>query len=263
MDEKKKMFILLGIVGIIILFIAIGSVIEDNKSKSYLKEFYSDLNGNENSLIMIGRDNCSWCQLFKPTLDYMSDKYDFDFTYVNTNELTNSAFNKMLKSINVSSDEFGTPFTVVTKNGKVVDSLNGYTDEIDLLEFLKKYGFVDSDAKLALNYVDYSGYKKILKSDKASILVVGQTTCSYCIKSKPILNEIVDSNNITINYINVNKLSEEESEKFKNSLDYLRDEQWGTPLTLIIKDGKVIDSANGLLDKDGYVELFKKNGIIK
>ena len=98
MDEKKKMFILLGIVGIIILFIAIGSVIEDNKSKSYLKEFYSDLNGNENSLIMIGRDNCSWCQLFKPTLDYMSDKYDFDFTYVNTNELTNSAFNKMLQA---------------------------------------------------------------------------------------------------------------------------------------------------------------------
>ena len=263
MNEKKKMYILFAIVGIIILFIAIGSFIEDSKSKEYLKDFYSDLNGSENSLIMIGRDNCSWCQLFKPTLDFMSDKYDFDYTYVNTNELTNSAFNKMLKSIDVDSDDFGTPLTIVVRDGKVVDSLNGYTDEADLLDFLKKYDFVSNDAKLVLNYVDYSGYKKILKSDKVNILVVGQTSCTYCIKAKPILNEVADSNNITINYLNITKLGDEESEKFNNSLDYLKDNEWGTPLTLIIKDGKVIDSANGLLDNDGYVELFKKNGIIK
>lgn len=263
MDEKKKLFVLLGIVVAVILFIVIGSIVEENNSKRYLKDFYSDLNSSENKLVMIGRDNCSWCQLFKPTLDFMSEKYGLKYTYVNTNKLTNSSFNKMLKSINVSSDDFGTPLTVVVRNGEVVDSLNGYTDEVDLLEFLKKYDFISSDAKLVLNYVDYSGYKKILKSDKASILVVGQTSCTYCIKAKPILNEVADSNNITINYLNITKLSEEESIKFNDSLDYLKDNKWGTPLTLIIKDGKVVDSANGLLDKDGYTELFKKNGFIK
>ena len=34
-------------------------------------------------------------------------------------------------------------------------------------------------------------------------------------------------------------------------------------LTLIVKNGEVIDSANGLLDYDGYVELFSKNGLVK
>lgn len=263
MDEKKKMFVLLSIVLCIVLFIIIGSVFEGKKSGKYLDEFYSALNGSENKLVMIGRDNCSWCQLFKPTLDFMSDKYDFDYIYVNTNELTNSVFNKMLKDIDVDSSSFGTPLTVVVRDGGVVDSLNGYTDEVDLLDFLKKYEFVSDDAKLTLNYIDYSAYKKVLKSDKTNILVIGQTSCTYCIKAKPILNEVASEYDVTINYLNMTNLSEDESSKFNDSLDYLKDNEWGTPLTLIIKNGKVIDSANGLLDKDGYVELFKKNDIIK
>lgn len=263
MDEKKKIIVLLSLVAAIILFIIIGSALESKKSKGYLDEFYSNLNGTENKLVMIGRDNCSWCQLFKPTLDFMSEKYEFEYTYVNTNELTNNVFNKLLKDINVDANSFGTPLTIVVKEGQVVDSLNGYTDEVDLLEFLKKYDFVDKDAKLALNYIDYSGYKKILKSDKANILVVGQTSCTYCIKAKPILNKIADEYNVTINYLNITNLSEEEINKFNESLDYLKENEWGTPLTLIIKDGKVIDSANGLLDNEGYIELFKNNSFIK
>ena len=31
----------------------------------------------------------------------------------------------------------------------------------------------------------------------------------------------------------------------------------------IVKNGEVIDSANGLLDEEGYVKLFKDNGFIK
>ena len=63
--------------------------------------------------------------------------------------------------------------------------------------------------------------------------------------------------------MNITKLSEEETEKFNNSLKYLSENEWGTPLTLIIKNGEVIDSANGLLDYDGYVKLFEDNGLIK
>ena len=263
MDEKKKMIVLCGVALGIVLFIIIGSLFESSKSSKYLNDFYSALNESENKLVMIGRDNCSWCQLFKPTLDFMSEKYDFSYVYVNTNELTNSTFNKMLKDINVDSSSFGTPLTVVVRDGSVVDSLNGYTDEVDLLDFLKKYNFVSDDAKLVMNYLDYNGYKKILKSDKTNIVVVGQTSCTYCIKAKPILNEVASEYGVTINYLNVTNLSDEESNKFNDSLDYLKDNEWGTPLTLIIKNGKVIDSANGLLDKDGYIDLFKNNGILK
>lgn len=263
MNEKKKILILLGGLIGIILFVVIGSICENNKSNKVLGEFYDAYKGTENKLVMIGRSDCSWCQLYQPTLDFMKEQYEFDYIYVDINKLSNSVFKKLLKDINVSEDEFGTPITLVVSNNSVVDSINGYVDESELLEFLKKYEFAPSDSKLTLNYVDYSGYKKILKSSEAKVLVIGQTSCSYCIKAKPILNRVSKDNNLKINFLNITEFTQEEREKFSSSLSYLSENEWGTPLTLIIKDGKVIDSANGLLDYDGYTELFRKNNLIK
>ena len=263
MDEKKRIIVLLSIVAAVILLIIGGSIYESHKSNSYLDDFYSAFNGSENKLVMIGRDNCSWCQLFKPVLDSMHEEYGFDYLYINTNELTSSVFSKLLKTIGVAEDNFGTPLTIVVKNGEVVDSINGYVDDQDLFEFLKKYEFISKDAKLALNYVDYNGYKSVVRSSENKILVLGQTTCSHCIKVKPILSSIAKEYGITINYLDITKLSDEEKEKFTKYLTYLNDTEWGTPLTLIVKNSEVIDSVNGELDYDGYVELFKNNGFIK
>ena len=243
MDEKKKISILIGVVVATILLIIFGSLYESHKSNKYLDEFYTAFNGSEEKLVMIGRDNCSWCQLFKPNLDFMRESYGFDYIYINTNELTSGSLNKLLNSVGVDRNEFGTPLTVVVKDSTVVDSLNGY--------------------KLMMNYVDYSAYKKILKSEETKILVIGQTSCTYCIKAKPILNKVINDKNVKINYLNITELSDEEKEKFNNSLSYLSENEWGTPLTLILKNGEVVDSANGLLDYDGYVKLFEDNGLIK
>ena len=218
MNEKKKMIVIICSIVVIIIAIIAGSVYESHKSDDYLKDFYSAFESSENKLVMIGRDNCSWCQLFKPYLDFMSDNYGFEYLYVNTNELTNSSLKELLKTVGVDEKEFGTPLTVVVKDSEVVDSLNGYVDETDLFDFLKKYDFVESDAKLMLNYLDYSAYKKILKSDDLNIVVIGQTTCGYCIKAKPILNQIVKDYGIKINYLNITELSEDALSKCNSSL---------------------------------------------
>lgn len=261
MNEKKKIIILLSIVLFIILLVGVGSVVENNKSKKYLNQFYTDFNGSENKLVLIGRSNCSWCQLYQPVLDFLKNYYEFDYTYIDTNELTSSVFNKLLKDINVDSEDFGTPLTLVVKNGNVIDSLNGYVDEPILFDFLKEYDFVDDSEELLINYIDYGEYEELLDSDDAEILVIGQTTCSYCIKAKPILNQLVADKKVEINYLNITQLSDDDTTNFVSSLEYLSGD-WGTPLTLIIKDGNVIDDANGLLDYDGYIELFSENGIL-
>lgn len=263
MNEKKKITVLVSVLALIVFAIVAGTFIENGKSKKYLKDFYSAFKGEESKLVMIGRDDCGWCQLFHPSLEFMSEKYGFEYLYVNTNKLTSSVFNKFLKDISVDSKTFGTPLTVVVKNGEIVDSLNGFTDEKDLLTFLQDNGFVKEDASLPMRYIDYKKYSEILKYDDTRIVVVGQTGCQYCIKSKPILNQIISDFGIKIYYLNITDLSSDDKVKFNDSLEYLKNTEWGTPLTLILKKGKVIDSANGLLDYDGYVELFKKNNIIK
>lgn len=264
MSENKKILVLFSAIILIVVLIVAGSFYENEKSRKYLSDFYSAFNGDSKSLVMIGRDDCGWCQLFQPSLDFMHEQYDFDYLYVNTNKLTSSTLKKLLSDIGVDESEFGTPLTIVVKGGKVVDSLNGFNGEEDLLKFLKKNSFVSEDAKLFLKYIDYSGYEKIIKSkDTTNILVIGQTSCSYCLRAKPILNKIIIDKKIKINYIDVNKLEGDDKTNFNNSLDYLKNNEWGTPLTLIIKNGEVVDSANGLLDYDGYVKLFQDNGLIK
>ena len=263
MDEKKKITVLISVMAAIILLIVVGSFYESAKSKKYLKDFYSAFKSDEGKLVMIGRDDCGWCQLFKPNLDYISEKYGFDFLYVNTNKLTSSVLKKLLKDINVSESDFGTPLTLYVKGGSVVDSISGYADETVLFDFLKNYKLVSADSKLPLNYIDYNGYKGVAKSTENKILVLGQTTCQYCIKSKLILNKIVDNYGILINYLDITNLTSEEREKLPKYISYLSDNEWGTPLTLIVKNGEVIDSANGMLDYDSFVKLFKDNGFIK
>ena len=46
------------------------------------------------------------------------------------------------------------------------------------------------------------------------------------------------------------------------SLDILKD-GFGTPLTIIIENKKVIDSLEGFESKDSMIDFFKKNGFIE
>lgn len=265
MDEKKKVGILIGIIVLTFMMIIFGSLFESSKSDKYLKEFNDAFSGSENKLVMIGRDNCSWCKLFKPTLDSFAEEYGLEYIYINTNEITNSALKKLLKKIGVSYDEFGTPLTLIVKDNSVVDSISGFADESEVFEFVKKYDLIPSDSKLKISYVDYDGYKKIVKSEGTSILVIGQTTCSHCIATKPVLKQIISDKNIKINFIEINMLETEQRKKVDTFLEPIKDSEgsYGTPTTLIIKNGVIVDSAAGALDYDSYVELFKKNGLIK
>lgn len=263
MNEKKKIIILLSVVVALIAGVIIYDVIDAKRSSKYLNSFYEAYNGTENKLVVIGREGCSWCQVFKPTVDLYKESYGFDYLYLDTGKVNSSSLAKLLKDLDVKSDEFGTPLTVVVNNKTVVDSISGYADEDSLLEFLKKNGFVKNDVKTFLNYIDYSSYSKLINSSKNSIIVVGQTSCGYCIQSKPVLQKIAKEKNIVINYLNITDLSESDSESFQTSLDYLKDNEWGTPLTLIVSKGNVRDSINGTKDYDGYMESFKNNGFIK
>ena len=85
--------------------------------------------------------------------------------------------------------------------------------------------------------------------------------------AKPALLSIADEYNIKINYLNMTDLSDLENgeamlEEFNNSLTYLSEEEWGTPLMLVIKDGEVIGHSNGFLSEETYVEFLKEQGII-
>jgi predicted bacteriocin transport accessory protein len=259
MNEKKKLIIILSIVVLIIIAV-IGFEIFDNKrSEKMYNEFEEKFNSEENSLIYIGRPTCGYCNLLNPSIEDMKERYNFSYTYINTDVINSKYLNKILQELNISS--LGTPYLAIVSNGSVVDTQNGYADYDKVFELLQKNNIISSDAELLLNYIDLDSYNKIIKSKDSSIIVVGQSTCQYCVKAKVILNDIVASNNTEINYLNLSYLTEDEYNEFKSSFEYFQDE-FGTPVTLIVKDGKIVDKLEQLVSKEEYIEFFEQNGVL-
>ena len=260
MNESKKMLIVVGVV----IFAALGifgfALAEGKKSEDLYNEFESAFNGENNTLVYLGSSSCGYCQLLNPSLEDMKDRYDFSYVYVDASEISSSYLSKILEKLELSS--LGTPYLAVVSNGEVVDSQNGYADYDVTFEFLQENNIIAEDAQLLLNYIGYDEYEKLLNNKENSVVVVGQSTCGYCVQSKIILNKIAEEKNVEINYLNISYLTEEEGSELEASLDYFEEEQWGTPLMLIVKDGKLVDIIEQLVTEDEYIEFLEENEVL-
>lgn len=110
------------------------------------------------------------------------------------------------------------------------------------------------------NEVTLSEYLDLVKSSEKSIILVARPTCGYCQQFTPILKQAMEDMNLTINYIDTDKFSEDDWTPFTESLDYLKSEEWGTPLTLIVQNGEAIAENNGYVELDTIKEFFTNNG---
>ncbi len=123
---------------------------------------------------------------------------------------------------------------------------------------------VDDSELTSINFVEYDDFMSKLESGEKAIFVLGQTTCGYCTMYKPVINEVASKYDVEFNYININTLEQEQYSNLKDSIDYLKEnDDWGTPLTLVIEDNKVVDKINGYTEKDEVVEFLTKNGFIE
>ena len=77
-------------------------------------------------------------------------------------------------------------------------------------------------------------FDKIKKSNNYSIVVVISNVCPYSEIFKPILEDVIQEYNVNIYYLNIDS-------NFYNSVD-LDTSVYGTPTTIIYKNGKVINN---------------------
>lgn len=260
MNENKKLIIVLSIIVLIILGILGFSVIENIKSEKMYKEFEEKFNATENALIYIGRPTCGYCNLLTPSLEDMKSRYDFDYVYINIDKINKKYLNKILEKLQITS--LGTPYLAIVSNGKVIDVQDEYADYDKIFAFLQKNNIISSDMKLLLNYINIESYNKLINEKEANVIVIGQSTCSYCVRAKVILNEIVSKNDIEINYLNLSYLSEDDYKSFSSSFEYFQSDSWGTPVTLIVKDGEIVDMLEQLVTQEEYIKFFEKSGVL-
>lgn len=263
MNENKKILIMGIIVLALISVIPITILVTNNKSKKVYERFSEYINSEELKLVYIGRDNCSYCTLFKPEIDLISKEYGVDYLYINTNNLVQKHFDKLLSDLDINPSEFGTPYLVTVKDGKKVSEQVGYMPESGLFDYLKSQGIIESDAKLPLNYIDYQEYSKLISSKSKQLIVIAQSGCEGCVKARPIMYELAKEYGVKINYLNASLISQEDAPIFQDSLEYFKENGISTPLMLVVSNNKVVDALAGSASKDSYIKFLTNNGYIK
>ncbi len=168
------------------------------------------------------------------------------------------------------------------------DDVKKLNDEIiHVKEVLSEYGIYTDEQPSQDTSYDTSGFNVIKPSDiakeskgKTIVLWVGRQSCGYCGMYAPYITEAMNNYGIKAYYVDLATMIE-----FNTAQPYITDEEqfgilsglkgdgkWdgfaeenvgGTPLTLIIKDSKVIGGLSGYADTETVMQVFADAGLKK
>lgn len=129
----------------------------------------------------------------------------------------------------------------------------------------KSYG---SGFNFKFNDITVDEYLGLLGGSEKEIIYVARPTCSYCQLESPIIKKIGNKYNLKINYLNTENFFDEETNnyteeglKFINSHEVYK-EGYGTPNTIIVQNGDIVDGVYQYVDEESLLKLFKDNGFI-
>ncbi len=271
MNEMKKMKRVLLIVIGVIVFVPVAMYAKYLKGEKIIEGVNAIFGNDKINLVYIGSRNCGHCENFNPVIESASKEYDFEYYYIDIMNLTDGQFDRLMKKFSIDPSSFGTPYISVIEKGKKVNEKKGYVEREDLLVFLQENKMVSEDIKIersddALTIINVDKYFELLKSNVNTVIVYASSSCPACIYAKPIINEVAKETGAVINYLELDKIEDEE--KYKALIKSIEDlnidvEEFGTPTLIIVNDSKKIDIQIGALTKEEYVKVFKQHNIIK
>lgn len=135
---------------------------------------------------------------------------------------------------------------------------------LSIFAFSSKKDNIERPVVLSDNFAEvkdikYADYKNMLEEGKTFVILIVREGCTYCEQFAPIVKEVVEEKKIPIYSIDIATLEENEVEEFQKSNSYLKNKEWGTPTTLVLKGSEVVDSLSGYTEKDKFVKFLDKN----
>jgi len=107
------------------------------------------------AMFVFGRENCPYCNKFKPIYNEVAGEYNIDIYYVNILEIDRYEYDQIMNSgfkipaecvednREVSLNEMnGVPLTIFTKDGKTIGCISGAANKERLLDKLKTVGMI-------------------------------------------------------------------------------------------------------------------------
>lgn len=109
-----------------------------------------------------------------------------------------------------------------------------------------------------LTVINVSKMKELFSSNDTKIIFVGSLTCPHCIAIKPVINSVVKDLNVTVYYLELSTMTDEENNEYYSINEFLKNNN-SIPLVMAVKNNEVIDSFVGEKDSKDVEEFLKKN----
>lgn len=113
-------------------------------------------------------------------------------------------------------------------------------------------------------------YFEYLNDSEKRIILLARPDCSWCQLEDPIIKSVARKNKLKIYYLDATPFYSgieddpftEDGKKLINSAPDWFTDGIGTPNTLIVQNGKIIDGAGGYAERSQLETLFKDNGFM-
>ena len=118
-----------------------------NENKNYLSNieninnYIETFNSNETAVLVISQTNCSFCKTYKPKVNEITFIYDIDIYWLEFDKLTGSERAKLI-NLDAKFSNFGTPYTVISNSGKVIDEISGDTSMENIVAKFEKNNII-------------------------------------------------------------------------------------------------------------------------
>lgn len=96
----------------------------------------------EKKVVVFAQTTCGYCLQVKPYLEEIADEEDIEINYFNVNLLSSTEYSKLIKTLSLFEEEWGTPTMVVLENGKAVGTLPTATTKDGYIKFLTENGII-------------------------------------------------------------------------------------------------------------------------
>lgn len=129
-----------------------------------------------------------------------------------------------------------------------------------------KYCEVKEEPKVTLEEIGMNEFTTLLNDKSPSIVYIARPSCGFCQQQEPIVESLVASYELPLFYLNTDNLTDKEMLslfKVDEKLFGKEGKEFGTPTTIAVKGGKIIDALVGLTQKADFEQFLKNNGFIK
>lgn len=131
------------------LFVGLSFLLKDDNATTMSGEatvsaWVNDSLKEEYTVAVIAQTGCSWCQQYEPEFENVAEDYEgeVNFYWFHTDKISNSDYTTLSSTYDIEDKFTGTPFTMLTYHGVLIDSISGYVDEETLVDFLKENGAI-------------------------------------------------------------------------------------------------------------------------